>query len=100
MAGNKRLTKKDLESVFHNALKDLPTKKEVFEMISQSNEAVIGGVEKMIDGLRDEMHTGFDKLKAGQRYLQRQINDLKADTPTKKEFTDLKEKVYYHHPAN
>ncbi len=100
MAGNKPLTKKDIEGVFRSVLKEYPTKKDMFQMVSQSNDAVISGVEKMMDGLRDEMHRGFDELKSGQRDLQRQINDLKADTPTMKEFTELKEKVYYHHPAN
>jgi len=100
MAENKPLTKKDLESVLRDVLKNLPTRKEMFGIVSQSSEAVICGVEKMIDGLRDEMNRGFDELKTGQKDLQRQITDLKTDTPTMKEFNKLKEKMHFHHPAN
>ena len=100
MVNNIPLTKKDLESVLSNILKDVPTKKDVFEMVIQSSEAVISGVEKMIDGLRDETKMGFSELKSGHRDLQRQVSDLKTDTPTKKEFEELRSKVYGHHPLN
>jgi peptidoglycan hydrolase CwlO-like protein len=40
----------------------------------------------------------FDKLETGQKDLQRQINDLKYDTPTQKEFDNLKRKVDKYHP--
>ena len=40
----------------------------------------------------------IDKLEAGQKDLQRQIGDLKYDTPTEKEFDTLKGKVDKYHP--
>lgn len=100
MASDKPITKKDLVDSLQVALKNLSTKKNVFEMISQSNEAVLKGVEKMVVDLRGELHKVRDELKAGQRDLQRQITDLNKDTPTQKEFDQLQDKVYQHHPAN
>lgn len=47
-----------------------------------------------------ELKSDVGELKAGQRELKRQINDLKVDTPTQKEFEELKTKVERHHPAN
>ena len=38
-------------------------------------------------------------LEAGQRNLQRQINDLKSDTPTKIEFKELEDQVDKYHPV-
>jgi len=87
MSENKPVTKKELNKTLNKTL-------------SEFSDAILAGVEKMIGNLRKDMNRGFDELKTGQRDLQRQINDLKADTPTMKEFRELKEKVYYHHPAN
>jgi hypothetical protein len=40
----------------------------------------------------------FDEIEAGQKDLQRQIGDLKYNTPTQKEFDTLKDKVDKYHP--
>ena len=74
-------------------------------MLDEAVEAILKGVDELVNGLRGEMNTRFekvdirfDKLDAGQRDLQRQINDLKYDTPTQKEFEDLKTRVDKYHP--
>lgn len=100
MPGEKPLTKKDLASALRTALKDVPTRKEVFEMVSQASEAVLTGVERMIQKLDKKVDRGFEELRTGQRDFQRQINDLKINTPTRKEFEELKQIVHRHHPIH
>ncbi len=58
-------------------------------VLDEAVEAILKGVEKMFAGQEKR----FDKLEAGQKDLQRQIGDLKYDTPTQKEFDTLKSKV-------
>lgn len=73
------------------------------EMLQQAVDAIIAGVERMLgdglSGLRTEMTTRFEKLESGQRDIKRQINDLKIDIPTRKEFEDLKSRVNKHNPG-
>jgi len=87
MSENKPVTKKELNET-------------LIKTLSEFSDALLAGVEKMIGNLRKDMNRGFGELKTGHRDLQRQVTALKTDTPTMKEFTELKEKVYYHHPAN
>jgi uncharacterized membrane-anchored protein YhcB (DUF1043 family) len=74
-------------------------------VLDEAVEAILKGVETMFGNFRGEMNTKFakvderfDKLEAGQKDLQRQISDLKYDTPTQKEFDTLKSKVDKYHP--
>ena len=74
-------------------------------VLDEAVEAILNGVEKMFGNFCGEMNTKFskiderfDKLEAGQKDLQRQIGDLKYDTPTQKEFETLKGKVDKYHP--
>ena len=57
-------------------------------------EAILKGVELMFS--KQEIH--FDKIEAGQKDIQRQICDLKYDTPTQKEFDIFKSRVDKYHP--
>ena len=74
-------------------------------VLDEAVEAILKGVETMFGNFRGEMNTKFskvddrfDKLEAGQKDLQRQISDLKYDTPTQKEFDTLKSRVDKYHP--
>ena len=87
-------------------MKKVDSKKPVNHgVLDEAVEAILKGVEKMFGNLRGEMNAKFarvderfDKLEAGQKDLQRQISDLKYDTPTQKEFDTLKSKVDKYQP--
>ncbi len=64
------------------------------KMLDEAVEAILNGME----GMFSKQDKRFDKLEAGQKDLQRQIGDLKYDTPTQKEFDTLKSKVDKYHP--
>ena len=78
--------------------------------------AILAGTEGLINNLRREMISGFqkmdkrfkgvdnrlNKLEVGQSHLKDQIDGLKADlseTPSRREFQQLKSKVDRHHPG-
>lgn len=84
MADEKPLTKKDLLEVLHDFWKDV----------------ALPEFQKVRNELRKEIGSVRDELKAEIRENRRQINNLKADTPTRKEFDELKVKVDRHHPTN
>ncbi len=63
-------------------------------MLDEAVDAILEGIELMFS----KQGKRFDKLEAGQKDLQRQISDLKYDTPTQKEFNILKSKVDKYYP--
>ena len=63
-------------------------------MLDEAVEAILNGMQRMFS----KQDKRFDKLEAGQMDLQRQISDLKYDTPTQKEFDTLKSRVDKYHP--
>ncbi len=74
-------------------------------VLDEAVEAVLKGVEKMFGNLCGEMNARytkvdgrFDKLESGREDLQRQISDLKLDTPTQKEFGTIKRRVEKYYP--
>lgn len=111
------LTKKDLK----DALKNLPTKKDlentanslrgefkeglqsvrgefkkeiksvVEDAATQILDAVTRGFE--VVATKDDLKTVKDELKADIKDVQRQINDLKADTPTPQEHRDHEKRI-------
>ena len=71
------------------------------EMLDQAVDAILKGVERMFTVQDKKNNRRFSRLEAGQSDLKRQINDLKANTPTRKEFDDLKAKVVdQYHPLS
>ena len=66
-------------------------------------EHLVEKLGKMMDdrfgAFGKKMDKGFSEAKAERQDLKRQINDLKMDTTTPKEFNELKTKVE-HHPTN
>jgi len=63
-------------------------------VLDEAVEAILKGMEVMFS----KQDKRFDNLEAGQKDLQRQIGDLKYDTPTQKEFDILKGRVDKYHP--
>ena len=63
-------------------------------VLDEAVEAILNGMERMFS----KQEKRFDKLESGQKDLQRQIGDLKYDTPTQKEFDTLKSRVDKYHP--
>lgn len=47
-----------------------------------------------------KVENGIGELEFGQRDIKRQLNDLKTDTPTRKEFEELKNRVDRYHPIS
>ena len=118
MANPKPLTKKDLLA----ALKDLPTKKdvrsivsdEVHEQMSEFHAKMTMPALKDLENRLQFRFTKVDKrfasidkrlakLEVGQAHIGDQINGLKADlsdTPSRREFEQLKARVDKYHPAH
>ncbi|OGY22224.1 MAG: hypothetical protein A3A65_05025 [Candidatus Chisholmbacteria bacterium RIFCSPLOWO2_01_FULL_49_14] len=85
------------------------------KMLNEAVDAILRGVERMfdkqdkrIDGL-DKRIGGMDKRIGGMdtrlarvetdvRDVRRRMIDHEVDTPTRKEFSDLKARVDKHHP--
>ena len=63
-------------------------------VLDEAVEAILSGMQRMFS----KQDKRFDKLEAGQKDMQRQINDLKYDTPSQKEFNTLKSRVDNYHP--
>jgi cell division protein FtsB len=63
-------------------------------VLDEAVDAILKGMERMFA----EQEEHFNKLEAGQKDLQHQINDLKYGTPTQKEFAEVKAKVDKYHP--
>ncbi len=98
MANEKPLTKTTLMAALKEA--GVATKEDVREIVGQKIEKL----EKVLASTFIKIEKRFDNLdetiKGESKKLQRQINDLNADSPTRKEHNDLKEKVDRHHPTN
>ena len=68
--------------------------------LTQFSDAILNGVEGMITKVRGDIGQVKDELKTEIKENRRQINDLNIDTPTRKEFDNLKERVETFHPSN
>ena len=81
-------------------------------MLDEAIDAILEGVGSMfknLQGRADGMDKRFDKidgnitkLESGQGHLAEKIKDLRADlsdTPSRREFQQLKSKVDRHHPG-
>ena len=96
--------------------KNDPNKPVTMKDLDEVVRAILAGTEGLFNELRREMKSGFEKLykrfdkvegrldvlEVGQGHLKDQINGLKADlsdTPSRREFQQLKSKVDRHHPG-
>ncbi len=79
------------------------TKNDVQDIVSGAAEHIvtilgkrIDKVENRLDGVEtklDGVETRLGKVETEIKFMHQDINDLKADTPTQKEFNQLKQKV-------
>ena len=78
------------------------------KMLNEAVDAILRGVERMFDK-QDKRIDGLDKRIGGMdtrlarvetdvRDVRRRMIDHEVDTPTRKEFSDLKARVDKHHP--
>lgn len=80
------------------------------KMLDEVVEAILAGTEGLFNNLRREMNSRFekadrrfDKIEVELRHVKDQVSGLIADlsdTPSRREFEDLKSKVDRHHPAH
>ncbi len=64
-------------------------------------ETILNGIAETLKGYAEKKDIEDLKVEMKQEFtdVKRDINDLKADSPTKKEFADLKARVNKFHPA-
>ena len=96
--------------------KNDPNKPLTMKDLDEFVQAILAGTEELFNELSREMIAGFQrvdkrfrgidhslkKLEVGQSHLKDQIDGLKADlsdTPSRREFQQLKSKVDRHHPG-
>ena len=72
--------------------KEMATKADIREAV----DAILAGLDEIVK----KINVRFDKIEAGQLALKRHVSDLKYDTPSQKEFDDLKRRVNRYHPAD
>jgi len=75
--------------------------------LNEAVEAILEGMNNMIERLRSEMNTRFDSLEAKlnqtRTEFKDEINGLKADlstTPSRREFEELKTRVDKRYPLS
>lgn len=73
--------------------------------LGEAVDAILRGVERMFDSQDKRVDQRFkkvvqrfDRLEAGVRNIRRRMIDHEVDTPTRKEFSELKARVDKHHP--
>ena len=69
--------------------KSFVTNESLKEALSDVVELILEGMDKIYRELKNDIH----EIKNDTTNIKRQLNDLKVDTPTQKEFNELKEKV-------
>ena len=75
--------------------------------LDEAVSAILEGMNNMVEGLKSEMNTRFDSLEANMNQTKAELKDeidgLKADlsnTPSRKEFEEVKARVDKHHPLS
>lgn len=74
-----------------------------FGMLDDAMHAILDGVQGMFDESKVDLNKKFEKINTNIGFvhsdLKRQISDLKHDTPSIKEFNELKKRMDLHHPV-
>ncbi len=94
------ITKKDVQDIVSGAADHIVTilgeRIDKIENRFDGVETRLDGVETKLDGVEtrlDGVETRLGKVETEIKFMHQDINDLKADTPTQKEFNQLKQKV-------
>ena len=79
-------------------------------MLDDAVDTLLKGMDNLYDRFKGELDRGIEKVEArldnlerDMSFVKRDIRDIKADlsdTPTRKEFTELKSRVDRYHPAS
>lgn len=67
-----------------------------FKVLSQGQKQLFQNQQD----LKTYVDRRFDEAATERQYLKSQLNDLTTDTPSRKEFNDLKARVDHYHPLN
>lgn len=74
-----------------------------FKSIRQSLKSLFQGQKQLLQNQQDlktYVDRRFDEAATERQYLKSQLNDLATDTPSRKEFNNLKARVDHYHPLN
>ena len=79
-------------------------------MLDDAVDTLLAGMENLYSGFKEELDKSFDKIEGRldnldreTTFVKREIHDLKADlsdTPTRKDFNELKGRVDRFHPPS
>ena len=80
------------------------------EVLDEAVDILLEGMDKLYEKFKGDMNTGFGNIENRLRsvevelsHVKDEINGLKADlsnTPTRREFEELKVRVDKHHPLS
>jgi hypothetical protein len=84
---NSPATKADVKEIVTGALREFWD-----SALEPMFTKILGRLDKM-EGRLDKVETRLTKVEFGQRDIKRRLNDLKMDTPTRREFDELRGRV-------
>jgi len=70
-------------------------------MLDEAVDAILKGVDALFRQFKGEVDKRFDKVESEINFVKTDVRDIKADlsnTPSRKEFNELKTKVDRYHP--
>lgn len=74
-----------------------------FGMLSDAMDTLLNGMQGMFDDLNTKLDKRFNKVETDMKYvhdsLKKEIDELKFDSPTRKEFNDLRDRFDRHYPT-
>lgn len=79
-------------------------------MLDDAVDTLLAGMDNLYSGFKNDLNMGFEKVEGRldnldreMTFMKREIQDLKADlsdTPTRKEFNEVKSRVDRYHPSS
>ena len=102
MPNNKPATKKDVVNIVEKAFDKFSSKvlAPSFVKVEKRITGAESRLNKRIDDLNEEVKDESKKLQREIKENRKSINHLATNTPTRKEFGELKSRVDHHHPTN
>ncbi len=74
-----------------------------FGMLSEATEALLTGMQGLFDDQNEKLNAKFEKIDLTAKYnhdsLKKSIEEVKYDTPTLKQFNQLKDRVDIIYPT-